>query len=347
MAKKWDCDTTSSDKLLLLFATLLFNKRAFSLGELSSSTCLNASKATTLRLLRQLERSKIGILVREKRGRESYFRLEHRNGPELSINDDGISHLALCRDLVFQLLPENLQTQTGLILARLGARAENSQAIGAASLVKCRIDYTPYQALLEELEQAIRKNIICRITYLAVGKEQAREHLFAPLRLLASLDSLYIEGWLLEDNDVRKLKYRDPLRLALQRFQSCEPTEFSSENLPRLPNVNNDLLGMMEGEQFEARIWFAPSAARYIAERIWSRDQKLEWREDGSLILTVWMANYHEAISWVLGFGKQAMAIAPDWFVKDLRKELRDASRNYLKMKRDEKKEVFENGEVV
>lgn len=76
MAKKWDSDATPSEKLLLLFVLLLFNNRPFSLSELSS-TWLNASKATVLRLLGQLESAKIGVLKREKRGRESYYSLDH------------------------------------------------------------------------------------------------------------------------------------------------------------------------------------------------------------------------------------------------------------------------------
>lgn len=112
MAKKWDGDTTSSEKLLLLFATLLFNKRSFSIAELSSPSCLNASKATTLRLLRHLENSKIGILTREKRGRESYYRLEHGQTPGLAPNPEGVAQLAFCRDLVLHLLPENMRGET-------------------------------------------------------------------------------------------------------------------------------------------------------------------------------------------------------------------------------------------
>lgn len=335
MAKKWDGDTTSSEKLLLLFATLLFNKRSFSLGELSSPSCLNASKATTLRLLRQLENSKIGMLLREKRGRESYYRLEHSQTSGLSINPDGVAQLALCRDLVFHLLPENMREETAQILARLGGRSETAQSLTAVSLVKGQIDYAPFQGIFTALERAIRKRLVCRVAYLAAGRNEAREYLFAPLRLLASQESLYIEGWLLEDDNPGKRKYSDPLRLALQRFQSCELTEFTSEKLPQLPQAQNNLLGMLEYEPFTATVWFAPEAAQYVAERRWSKDQRLERKEDGSVVLTVWMANFHEALAWVLSFGQKAVVRDPDWFAREVRRELREASRNYRKPRQE------------
>lgn len=343
MAKKWDCDTTSSEKLLLLFTTLLFNKRAFSLAELSSPPFLNASKPTTLRLLRQLEQSGAGMLIREKRGRESWFRLDHKSVTAPGINSENVALLALCRDLVLHLLPENMQMETAQILARLGARMKNDRSLSAVSLVKGRIDYAPYQKILSDIERAISKKLVCRVSYKSAHSDKAQAHLFAPLRLLASQDSMYIEGWLLEDDSPGRRKYADPLRLALQRFCDCELTQFSSASLPALPPAENSAFGLMECESFTAKIWFAADAANYICERSWSSGQKVEQQEDGSIILTLRMANFYEALSWVLGFGKKAIVKEPEWFVKMVRKELRDAVANYKRPRvREEENEENE-----
>lgn len=227
-------------------------------------------------------------------------------------------------------------------MAALGGRPAPGQALSAASLVKGQIDYSPYQEIFASLELAIRKRLVCRVKYQAPGNRECREYLFAPLRLLASQETLYIEGWLLEDADPAKRKYADPLRLALQRFQSCELTEFGSQNLPELPEPANNLLGLHEYEPFEATIWFAPQAAQYVAERRWSKEQKLQGLEDGSVLLTVWMANFYEAMAWVLSFGKKAVARELKWFAREVRRELRDASRNYRKPRREKEKEKEE-----
>lgn len=333
MAKKWDSDATSSEKMLLLFATLLFNKRPFSLSELSSPACLNASKATTLRLLNRLENTKFGILKREKRGRESWYSLEHNQVSAIMPNPEGIAQLALCRDLVFHLLPDKMRDETAQTIAALSGRTTNVTPLPAVSLVKGQIDYAPFKNTFSMLERAIREKIVCRIIYRAPGNAKARVHIFAPLRLLASQECLYIEGWLLKEDNPDKRKHTDPVRLALQRFQACELTEYSSSRLPSLPLVQTDLLGIMEYEPFTAKIWFAASAASFVEERIWSREQKLQKQQDGSVILTVLMANYNEALSWVLGFGKKAIVQEPQWFAKEVRRELREATRNYQKHK--------------
>lgn len=329
MAKKWNSDATSSEKLLLLFATLLFNDRAFSLAELSSSERLNASKATVLRLLRQLESAKIGVIIREKRGRESFYRLEHNSPPAFSLNPEALSQLALCRDLILHLLPENLRDNTAMALARLGSLTKTIPCLPAASLVRGRIDYDPFQGILSDLEKAIREKMVCKIVYRAAQKQEERTHLFAPKRLLAYHETIYAEGWLLDDETPAQRKYDDPLRLALQRFKSCELTGISSGDFPELPALQDNSFGFFVEEPFMAKIRFSGDIAYYIMERTWSRNQLIEKHQDDSVTLTLEIANFREGLSWVLGFGENAVVMEPDWFVKEVRRALRHAARNY------------------
>lgn len=342
MPKKWDGDSTSSEKLLQLFATLLFNKRAFSLSELSSPRHLNASKPTVSRLLEKLERSGVGTLIREERGRETYFSLDHKPVPPPPISADDVAMLALCRDLIARLLPELTKLETGNSIARLEGRSEDSRTPEAISLVRGRVDYAPYQEIFAALELAIRKRLVCQISYLAGANSKPREYPFAPLRLLCSQETIYIEGWILEEESPAKRKYDDPLRLALQRFQSCELTEISSAKTPPLPPIKNDSLGLLERDPFEAKILFGPKAANYVAERIWSKNQTIERREDGSIILTARMANFPEALAWVLSFGKSAVALEPTWFAKKIREESRAVARNYRRKREETSAEKFE-----
>lgn len=188
MAKKWDSDATPSEKLLLLFVLLLFNNRPFSLSELSS-TWLNASKATVLRLLGQLESAKIGVLKREKRGRESYYSLDHDRPPDFSLNREAIDQLSLCRDFILYLLPKKMQHDTAMTIGRLAALAGNGGLHEAGSvggsLTKGRIDYSPFQEIFSTLENAVKNELVCNVAYLASRNSEPREYLFAPKRLTA------------------------------------------------------------------------------------------------------------------------------------------------------------------
>lgn len=57
----------------------------------------------------------------------------------------------------------------------------------------------------------------------------------------------------------------------------------------------------------------------------------MEEEDEGSLILEVKIANLAEGVSWVLGFGSNAIVKEPAWFARAVRKELRLAARNYHK----------------
>lgn len=332
MAKKWDSDATPSEKLLLLFVLLLFNNRPFSLSELSS-TWLNASKATVLRLLGQLESAKIGVLKREKRGRESYYSLDHDRPPDFSLNREAIDQLSLCRDFILYLLPKKMQHDTAMTIGRLAALAGNGGRHEAGSvggsLTKGRIDYSPFQEIFSTLENAVKNELVCNVAYLASRNSEPREYLFAPKRLTAYRETIYAEGWLLTSDNPPRMKYDDHLRLALQRFRACALTAYSSAGLPAIPQQKNELLGIVEDEPFMARIWFSGEVASYVAERIWSGSQQVEKAEGGSVILTLHIANFLEGLSWVLGFGDNAIVREPEWFVREVRRTLRRAARNY------------------
>lgn len=62
----------------------------------------------------------------------------------------------------------------------------------------------------------------------------------------------------------------------------------------------------MEEEPFEVSLRFAPEAATYAAERRWSRDQRCEMHDDGSVTLPIRTHNEAECLSWVLGFADRA-----------------------------------------
>lgn len=124
------------------------------------------------------------------------------------------------------------------------------------------------------------------------------------------------------------------MRLALQRFHACEITAATSEHFPRPPEIKDEALGFFADEEFEATVRFAPEAADFVAERVWSENQKLEKAEDESVTLTLKIANFREGLSWILGFGSRAIVLSPLWFAREVRKELRQATRNY-RAKRD------------
>lgn len=81
----------------------------------------------------------------------------------------------------------------------------------------------------------------------------------------------------------------------------------------------------MEEEPFEVSLRFAPEAATYAAERRWSRDQRCEMHDDGSVTLPIRAHNEAECLSWVLGFADRAQ----DWLRREIKKTVSAMARLY------------------
>ena len=61
----------------------------------------------------------------------------------------------------------------------------------------------------------------------------------------------------------------------------------------------------------EVAIAFDPYQARYIRERQWHPDQRIEERPDGELILRFPASGLNEVARWAMGYGRHAKVLAP------------------------------------
>ena len=326
MPKKWDQDGTPSGKVLELFTTLLFNNRAFSLKDLTSENRLNMSKASVLRLIKQLERSRVCNIQREQRGREAFFRLERSAPIPISFNAEGLAQLALCREFLTNFLPEAMHKDIQASLDQMAAHLPHdcldiTSGIGS-TISKGRIDYTPFQAMIATLIQAIRENRVCVVRYRAALGGKEKEYDFAPKRLLAYRESLYAEGWRVTDKGAVEILHESSLRLAVHRLKECVLTRRTSEKLPDVPPPSTEGFGIMKGEPFTVAVRFDASAATYVAERRWSDVQRVEQHADGSITLHTQMFNVPECIAWILSFGKTAEVLEPDWLRRDIKETI-------------------------
>ena len=197
------------------------------------ASLLSMSKPAISRLIANFENAWIGNLKREKRGREIYVRLERTNMQgKVSINAEGLEQLFLCRELLANILPENMRDTIATTLSQavsfLPADQGALKPIPACSLPKGKIDYSAYQNILALLLEAIKLNRVCKIEYAAQINAPGKSYFFAPKKLVTYNDCLYLDGWKVTDDPLPELIYDDPLRLPLQRFKNCVMTDFSS-----------------------------------------------------------------------------------------------------------------------
>jgi predicted DNA-binding transcriptional regulator YafY len=80
---------------------------------------------------------------------------------------------------------------------------------------------------------------------------------------------------------------------------------------------------MIWGEPQEVKIRFSAAQAPYIRERTWHPGQKIEPEGDGSIILTLHVADLDEVKRWLIGFGAEAAVLTPE----ELQMEIVDECR--------------------
>lgn len=306
-----------AEKLLSLFTTLLFNKREYSLSELAK--LLGCSKQSVSRLITQMEGAQYGKIDKRKDGKKVVFTLQRpKRLPAVSLDAEGLAQLVLCRDFLTNLLPQTMQARIQKSLeTAVSYLPDDSQympeSVGA-SLGKGRINYEPFQDYLETITWAIRENRVCLVKYKKSINREEREFDYAPKRLVAYREGIFVLGYVVTDRGAVKPRHDGPTPLALHRLTDCILTRRTSERVPGVPPPTQEALGIMDkGTPFEVVVKFAPSAATYVAERQWSAKQQLTRCADGSIVLRVQAANEPECLSWVLGFGTAAELLEPAW----------------------------------
>jgi predicted DNA-binding transcriptional regulator YafY len=123
----------------------------------------------------------------------------------------------------------------------------------------------------------------------------------------------------------------DPL-LAVHRVQKLELTERSyqfPENYD-FEKFFNQNFGVIKEEAFEVVVEFSGYAAEYVAERMWSPDQKLTRKKDGTVKLKFSASSEPELISWILSFGDKVKMIKPDWLIEEIRNIIDGIREVYL-----------------
>jgi predicted DNA-binding transcriptional regulator YafY len=331
MGKKWNTEHGPGEKMLRLFALLLFTPERFSLNALADM--LDCSKQTVLRLIDQIESIGWAKVQRGESGRKALFWIERPgNLPRIALNPEGLEQLVLCRNFLEHLLPPSSRLPMDAALQQATAYVPEADAVNIATagslggaFTKGRIDYSEAQGFLHTLMLAAKERTVCEVIYKASALKEPRTFDFAPQRIMAGRDSIYVIGWEVPDKGNVALLYADPLFLLAHRIREATITRRTWKDLPDAscsPGTPG-AFGIMRGEPFTVVVRITtPEAVTYVAERIWSEDQKLEFLEDDSLILTMTAQSPLEVMSWVLSLGSAAELLQPDWLQKDIHAEI-------------------------
>lgn len=318
-------DKTPGEKLLALYTLLMLQgERLISLAGIANS--LGCSKQTVLRLLTQLEASGYGKLEQPvRKGKEYFYRLTKTDERILDLGPGELRQLALCRNLLMRLLPDQSRESVGIF-----CDSESAGLSPVGIMYKGYIDYSPFEAQYSNLLKAIQKRLICKISYQKSIFTSPRDIWFAPVRLISYHETLSVVGWeVTQKGKVRRL-YSNWLWLYLHRCKSAKLTTRSSVELPDIDLMTEDKaeFGVMNGEIFTVVLLFNENTANYIHDRQWSSDQQITITDDRHLLLKMEVRSKPEIISWVLGFGPDVRVLEPSWLKEEILRKSSEVINN-------------------
>jgi predicted DNA-binding transcriptional regulator YafY len=333
LPNKLDPYRSYGGKLISLFARLMFSSESHSLTDLAR--LLGCSKQTVLRLVDDIRRA-YGVEIEESiRERRKYFRLKKKIGkiPAIPITTAEITTLQMCKAFAEHLLGPELLKEATQAIEKSSAQLPNAgfPSNGFAVLPIGTIDYTPHQQTLQTLIKAMGELLICKVTYKAGYDGRAKTFFIKPLKLFSHKDCLYLSTQMARYPG-RKYKEPDyePL-LAVHRIGRVELTDRRFER-PKSYDFNARFsrdFGVIKEEPFTVTADFRNWAATYVSERIWSPDQEVIRRKDGSIRLKFKASSEMEVISWVLSFRSDCTLVKPKRLVNKLRETMREIFGSY------------------
>jgi predicted DNA-binding transcriptional regulator YafY len=176
-------------------------------------------------------------------------------------------------------------------------------------------DYRRHRALVETVTQSQRERRCLDIEYRSYARRESSRRRIAPYRLCYFRGGLYIIA-----HDDRR---QDIRIFALERIQKAAVTKqrFTIPKSFDLDEYMKSALGIFRGPEMDVRIAFRASAAPAMMERQWHPSQTIESLPDGSVVLSLRVADTLELRRFVLSFGAEAEVLEPPALREQIRNE--------------------------
>ena len=170
------------------------------------------------------------------------------------------------------------------------------------------------------LDAIIRERRVT-MRYASMSSKRTKEYVVEPQRLSYADGGVYLTAWVPEYGQLRTF--------ALERIETLA---IGDERVPRRPLPGEPFptsLGVHTGPAEPMSIEFTRDVVDYVASREWHKSQRIEERNDGSIVLHLEVSNDLPLRSWILSFGSHARVLTPASLAADIRIELERAREVY------------------
>ncbi|MDD3473147.1 MAG: WYL domain-containing protein [Syntrophaceae bacterium] len=317
MPKKRDMDKSYGEKVIRLFAGLLFSGRPRSLTELANA--MNCSKQTILRILADIESSYQVQVDRTTRGREAIFRIKAQKPPPAAyLTPNEMDLLWMCHAFTERLLGKKMFDEAKDALDKSRTLLKDPGYIydsNFACLFSGSIDYTRHQETITTLIKAMSDKSLCKVVYKSPWNPKPKTFYIKPLKIFSYKEALYLHA--LRAKDPWQKKYVEPEFdpvLAIHRFEKVEIDNTKAHfEVPKeydFQKAFNQTFGIIKDEKFVVEAEFTGWAAVYVEERVWSPDQELT-RDGDKVRIRFTASSEPEIVAWILSFGEEGRLVGP------------------------------------
>jgi len=185
-------------------------------------------------------------------------------------------------------------------------------------------DYRRFREIINRINEAALKRRTVDMIYrtMSRGGEETRRRV-DPYRILFFDGTFYLIGWCHLRKEVRMFVL-DRIKVLSVTDETYEvPGDFDLDAYMRSP------FRVIHDRPVEVTVRFDKKVAGYIKEKIWHHTQKIEPQKDGSILFSAEVAGSDEVKLWVLGWGKHAEILDPEFLREEIARELKASLERY------------------
>ena len=165
-----------------------------------------------------------------------------------------------------------------------------------------------------------QRRLLMRYRSASSGTEKT--YRIEPYRLVYAQGGLYLLAYVPSYEQVRTF--------AVERIRHLSPLNETfeiSDGFGAQPM--DDSLGVHEGTPEHVEVEFSTEVAPFVVERIWHPSQTVDYRSDGSIVISLQVCTDTALTTWILGYGAAARVLGPPHLISRISSELARASSRY------------------
>lgn len=173
-------------------------------------------------------------------------------------------------------------------------------------------DYSRSRQVIAGLTRALQHHFTVKLMHATPQHKKALQYRVDPYRLRYHDGGLYLIGLDRAKEEMRTFAVERIRSVSVSRSRFTPPTDAI------LGGLESTAFQLIQGETQLVRIKFSASQSPYLLERKWHRSQSILRNGDGTVVLSMQVANLWEVKRWLLGWGANADVLEP----LSLRKEI-------------------------